>query len=77
VLVFIHSLVYTKPNSLFDNIVLLYTTKFKTEPNFSDACFRGVDPSLIVCVFLSICELSFIADKGYLADSNWQQFVAS
>jgi hypothetical protein len=55
----------------------MYTARFKTKPNFLDTYFRGVDPSLIVCVLLSVSESSFMTDKEYLAESNWQQFVAS
>ena len=65
------------PNALFDSRVLFWTTRFKAEPYHSDACFRGVDLSLIVCVYFSVYELSFIADKGYCPESNWQQSVAS
>jgi hypothetical protein len=32
--------------------------------------FRGVDLSLIVCVDLSVCELVFMTDKGYCAESS-------
>jgi hypothetical protein len=39
--------------------------------------FRGVDLSLIVCVDLSVCELIFMTDKGYCAESSGQQSVAS
>jgi hypothetical protein len=39
--------------------------------------FRGVDPSLIVCVELSIYELNFTTDKGYCVKSSGKKFVAS
>jgi hypothetical protein len=39
--------------------------------------FRGVDLSLIVCVDLYVCELIFMTDKGYCAESSGQQSVAS
>jgi hypothetical protein len=58
-------------------MVLLKAARFKTESYFSAAYFRGVDSSLIVCVFLHVCELIFMDDKGYLAESNDNIFVAS
>jgi hypothetical protein len=39
--------------------------------------FRGVDLSLIVCVYLSFYELIFMTNKGYCAESSGQQSVAS
>jgi hypothetical protein len=39
--------------------------------------FRGVDLSLIVCVDLSVCELVFMTDKVYRAESSGKQSMAS
>jgi hypothetical protein len=50
---------------------LLKAARFKTKSYFSGTCFRGVDSSLIVCVFLYVYELIFMADKGYLLESKW------
>jgi hypothetical protein len=39
--------------------------------------FQRFDLSLIVCVDLSVCELVFMTDKGYCAESSGKQSVAS
>jgi hypothetical protein len=44
--------------------------------SFRHLFFRGVDLSLIVCVDLFVCELNFMTDKGYCAESNGQRSVA-
>jgi hypothetical protein len=45
--------------------------------SFRHLFFIGVELSLIVCVDLSICELVFMTNKGYCAESSGQQSVAS
>jgi len=52
--------------------LLLYTSRFKIEPYFSATCFGGVGSSFIFCVFLYVCELIFMVDKGYIAESKWK-----
>jgi hypothetical protein len=47
-----------------------------TEPYHSDAYFKGVGLSLIVCVDLYVYELSFMTNRGYCAESSGKQSVA-